>query len=263
MGAQNQAGQFGAQAANTAGLQNADALNSNNQFNAGLLQQGGMFNAGAANDAGQFLAGAQNTAGLQNASMQQQAGLANQDAAMQAQMANQSAGLQANSQALQGAGLLGNLGQQQQGMNLNAANALNAFGTQGQELDQAALDRQFQQYLLQQQYGQNQIANMQGLLGTIPALYAGASTTGKTTSTPSVASMVGTGLQVASMFSDVRLKTDIQPIGKRGGHDWYAYRYLWDEPGTVRQGVMAQEVIHTGAVSVHPSGYLMVNYGAL
>jgi hypothetical protein len=195
----------------------------------------------AGNRASEFGAGARNTAG----------------------MANASNFLQGNSQNLQAAGLLGNLGQQQQGMNIDAVNALNTLGTQEQSMNQADLDRLYQQYLLQQNYGQQQIANTQGLLGTIPTLYAGASQKGTQTQSPSVASVIGTGLQTAAMFSDVRLKADITPIGKRGGHDWYNYRYLWDEPGTVREGVMAQEVMHTGAVSVHPSGYLQVDYGAL
>jgi hypothetical protein len=252
LSAGNRAAEFGAGAFNQAAGQNAAAANSRQEFNAGLLQSAGQFNAGQMADAARFGADARNTASNTNATLAQQAALAN-------------AGnfLQNNSQNLQAAGLLGNMGQQQQGMNLNAVNALNAFGSQAQQLDQASLDRLYQQYLLQQQYGQNQIAQTQGLLGTIPALYAGASSQGVQTNSPSVAQVVGTALQTAAMFSDVRLKTDIEPIGKRGEHNWYRYRYVWDEPGTVREGVMAQEVMHTGAVSVHPSGYLQVNYGAL
>ena len=65
----------------------------------------------------------------------------------------------------------------------------------------------------------------------------------------------------ALMASDRRLKRNIRLIGKTaGGHNWYAFEYLWGEPSV---GVMADEVMHTGAVIVHPSGYLMVNYGML
>jgi len=65
--------------------------------------------------------------------------------------------------------------------------------------------------------------------------------------------------------SDIRLKTDIEPIGERGGHNWYRFRYVWDDPGTVHEGVMAQEVLETrpDAVITHPLGFLMVNYEAL
>jgi hypothetical protein len=65
--------------------------------------------------------------------------------------------------------------------------------------------------------------------------------------------------------SDIRLKADIEPRGQRAGHNWYRFRYVWDEPGTQREGVMAQEVIQTrpDAVVTHPLGFLMVDYAAL
>lgn len=65
--------------------------------------------------------------------------------------------------------------------------------------------------------------------------------------------------------SDIRLKADVEPAGTREGHNWYTYRYVWDEPGTVREGVMAQEVIQTrpDAVITHPLGFLMVDYEML
>jgi len=69
----------------------------------------------------------------------------------------------------------------------------------------------------------------------------------------------------AIMASDARLKTDIEPFGKHNGRDWWFYRYLWDAPSVRRLGVMAQQLLKTdpGAVVVHPSGYLMVNYASL
>ena len=65
--------------------------------------------------------------------------------------------------------------------------------------------------------------------------------------------------------SDIRLKADIEPIGERGGHNWYRFRYVWEDLGTVHEGVMAQEVMQTrpDAVITHPLGFLMVNYDAL
>jgi hypothetical protein len=72
---------------------------------------------------------------------------------------------------------------------------------------------------------------------------------------------------LAAMFpSDRRLKTDIEHLDDDPrGFGIYAYRYVWDEPGARRIGVMAQEVadIIPAAVHVHPSGWLMVDYGAL
>jgi len=78
-----------------------------------------------------------------------------------------------------------------------------------------------------------------------------------------LAGVISGGLKIASLFSDMRLKTDAEPIGyDENGVRWWTYRYLWDEPGTQRVGVMAQEA-PAHAVHVHESGFLMVDYGAL
>lgn len=42
--------------------------------------------------------------------------------------------------------------------------------------------------------------------------------------------------------SDRRTKTDVVKVGRRGALTLYAFRYLWDNPGTMRVGYMAQEV---------------------
>jgi hypothetical protein len=65
--------------------------------------------------------------------------------------------------------------------------------------------------------------------------------------------------------SDIRLKADIEPHGVRNGHNWYKFRYVWEDPGAVHEGVMAQEVMQTrpDAVSTHPMGFFVVDYAAL
>jgi hypothetical protein len=71
---------------------------------------------------------------------------------------------------------------------------------------------------------------------------------------------------LSAMFSDERLKTDIERLGDDPrGFGVYSYRYLWDDPGSRRVGFMAQEVARAvpAAVLTHPSGFLMVDYGAL
>lgn len=68
------------------------------------------------------------------------------------------------------------------------------------------------------------------------------------------------------MPSDRRLKTDIELIGADPrGFGVYGFRYVWDAADVRRSGVMADEVapILPDAVLVHPSGYLMVDYGAI
>jgi hypothetical protein len=75
---------------------------------------------------------------------------------------------------------------------------------------------------------------------------------------------LGVSAYSAGMFSDIRLKRDIKRIGEMAsGLPIYSYRYVWsDEP---QIGVMAQEALRVKpeAVMLHPSGYLMVNYGLL
>lgn len=62
-------------------------------------------------------------------------------------------------------------------------------------------------------------------------------------------------------FSDRRLKSDIEKIGKIGALNVYKYK-IGDKD---EKGVMAQEarVLFPEAVDEHPSGYLMVNYRKL
>lgn len=69
------------------------------------------------------------------------------------------------------------------------------------------------------------------------------------------------GLGAKFLMSDRRLKEDIKRIGVTdGGQPIYTYKYKGDD--TTRMGVMAQES-PSEAVAVHPSGYMMVNYGML
>lgn len=60
-----------------------------------------------------------------------------------------------------------------------------------------------------------------------------------------------------ALFSDRRLKTDINRVGTTdGGTPIYTYRYI--AGGPVHMGVMAQDVPH--AAHEHESGFLMVDY---
>jgi hypothetical protein len=72
--------------------------------------------------------------------------------------------------------------------------------------------------------------------------------------------MLGGG-STAGDYSDIRLKTDIEPLGLgANGLPLYSFRYVWG--GARRTGHMAHEVIEKfpDAVSVDPSGFLMVDY---
>lgn len=61
---------------------------------------------------------------------------------------------------------------------------------------------------------------------------------------------------MAGMFSDRRLKRNIQRIGERNGIPWYEFEYVWGQKAI---GVMADEA-PADAVHIHPSGFLMVDY---
>jgi hypothetical protein len=61
--------------------------------------------------------------------------------------------------------------------------------------------------------------------------------------------------------SDRRVKTDIMRIGElANGAGHYAFRYVWDAPGTVRVGPMAQELLEVQPEAVSEvGGMLMVD----
>lgn len=88
-------------------------------------------------------------------------------------------------------------------------------------------------------------STLMGGLGQIGGAYAG--------------SAAGSA-QLASLFSDIRLKENIEHVGMEKGHNIYEFDYK-DGSGRFR-GVMADEVekIEPDAVTVHSNGYKMVNY---
>lgn len=78
-----------------------------------------------------------------------------------------------------------------------------------------------------------------------------------------LATLTEVGSWIASLFSDERLKTDINPVGKTNdGQPIYTYKYI-DNPITTHMGVMAQES-PKDAVMVDPiTKYLRVNYSKI
>lgn len=67
---------------------------------------------------------------------------------------------------------------------------------------------------------------------------------------------------MAMMFSDRRLKKGIVFLKMKDGANWYIFQYKWDPEGSIRVGVMADEVDQSLIVR-HKSGYSMVDYGRL
>jgi hypothetical protein len=250
MDARNQAGMFGADARNRAAMDFTGRTDQAGQFGANARNQAQMDFAGRQDTAGQFNAGAQNQFDLS------QFGAANN-------MSQFNAGMDESSlmRALAASGQMGQLAGAQGSNERADMQMLSALGADERGINQqgATADLQLMQMMAQ-------------LYGQMPYnLFTGQNTSGTNTQryTPSgidsFNSVLDAGGKVAAMFSDIRLKTDIEPAGERNGHAWYSYRYVWDEPGTVRGGVMAQEVIQTrpDAVITHPLGFLMVDYAAL
>jgi len=165
----------------------------------------------------------------------------------------------------QQAGLLGGLqGQQVQGLGL-----LGQAGAQQQGLQQRAIDAQRGEFQRALGYGPQQVGLLQAGMGT--PLVTTTQTDSKKTGAGDV---LGTAAQLASAYfmgqSDERLKENIKPIGKsENGHNVYT----WDWNDKAKElgvndpttGVLAQEVMKymPEAVSKHANGYYMVNYGVL
>lgn len=88
--------------------------------------------------------------------------------------------------------------------------------------------------------------------------------TATTQQNPGLLGILGGIAPLFSLFSDRRLKEDVEKVGKMDdGTPIHVYRYKGDP--VMHMGVMAQDVEkkHPEAVTTHPSGYKMVNYGAL
>lgn len=67
----------------------------------------------------------------------------------------------------------------------------------------------------------------------------------------------------AILASDRRLKLDIERTGElENGLPWYRFRYVWDAPGTVREGLMSDDVrkVRPEAVTVDEYGFDRVFY---
>lgn len=243
---------------------NGGARNSNNAIMSALTE--GELSRAANTGLSQLRYDAFNTAaGLAGNDLNREASLSQFNAGQQNQMNqfNASQQDQALARMLQGAGLLGNLGQAQGADERSNLGLQAGLGEMQRGIDNASGEA-------------GNLAALQALLSGVPLqAFVGQTSTGSsnstgnqtTTNTPSLLSQIGQGAStaasLASLFSDERLKADIVPVRKdKRGRQWYQYRYVWDAPGTIHEGVMAQEIMDSDpqAVTVHDSGFLMVDY---
>lgn len=171
--------------------------------------------------------------------------------ALQTAQQQQGVGLgaeQANlARLLAGGQQMAGLGQAQQAMGLQGAEAQINAGTLGQQTEQAGLGALYNQFMQQQAYP-FQVAQF---LANV-AMGTGA-LSGSTTQT----------VQPAPFFSDRRLKHDIKRIGKTDdGLPIYSFKYKGDDTEQTHVGFMADEVekVKPDAVGLDPSGYKTVDY---
>lgn len=195
---------------------------------------------------------------MQQAQMQQQRQMGGLDIAGRAALSQPQLNMQARAQR---AGLLGGLqGQQMQNLGL-----LGGIGQQQQGLQQQGLGAARGEFDRALGYGPQQLNLLSAGMGNP---LAGQTTNQKT----GTGDILGSAAQLAGMYflSDETLKENIKPIGKsKNGHNLYTWNWNdkakelgINDPTT---GVIAQEVMRymPEAVSKHDNGYYMVNYGVL
>ena len=141
------------------------------------------------------------------------------------------------------------------------ASGLAGFGTQARGLEQAGLAENYRDFIEEREFGGNQVKQMIGALSGAPIRSYGEERTGYTTTPVAGPSTFG---QVAGAFaamnSDIRLKDDINLVGKSpSGINIYTFKYKGNDKKY--QGVMAHQVPHVS--SVNDDGYLMVDYNKL
>jgi hypothetical protein len=250
------------------GYNTAQALN---QYDTSNRQSAGATNAQLAQQAMLANQATSQDVALNNTANNQQAMLANQNSAQsvglnnsanrqQSDLANQSSLNDALARQLSAAGLLGNLGTASGADARANATTMNALGQDQRSIAQAQATAPISlAEALAQLYGKNQMGLFQGQTST-------GNSTSKTTSDPGLLGTIGQGLQVAgsaaALFSDVRLKTDIRPLGKDAeGRNRYAWRYLWGQPA---EGYLAHEVVQTDPQAVGEfAGFLTVDHSKM
>lgn len=170
---------------------------------------------------------------------------------------------------LEAAGRFQLMGEGAHQMGVTDVSTLMTTGAMSREVQQAILDFDYQQWTEQRDWD---LRGLSALLASIQGTKGSYRTT--TTSTTKVeedntAEYVGAAVQLIglAMMSDRRLKENIKFLGKFMGHKLYTW--TWNDIARslgVRGpefGVIAQEVIHTDAVQLTNSGFLMVNYRRL
>ncbi len=227
------------------------------QQKAGLFGQGAGIGANLAGQgAGMQFGAGQNVANLLSGAGGDIAGMRFQTGRDMASQIGQSASALSKLAEQQGSGLSDIIG----GGSSNLANLISGSG----QFD-ANQQAQLGQILANLSVGAG--SNAAGLQSEVGKAEFGAQMAAKEDKQQTIGAIAGI---VASMFSDERLKDNVELIGKQGDYNVYSWTYNDDIPdkslvGVRAVGVMAGEVekINPSAVTKHESGYKMVNYNEL
>lgn len=144
------------------------------------------------------------------------------------------------SRAFQGSQLFSGLGNQAQQAGYQDIGALLGIGGQQQALGQQQFDTATANA---QQAAQYPFATTEWLAGITQGLggTAGGTSTQTTPGPSALSQIAGVGLTAASLFSDERVKEDVEPVGATfDGQPIYKFRYKGDP--AMRMGLMAQDV---------------------
>jgi len=205
---------------------------------------------------------ARTSAGLRQAGFEQAQRAAQSDIERQQRMAMFRPELELRARQQQ-AGLLGGLGGEQ----MQRLGLLGGMGTQQQMLQQQALQAARGEFERAIGYGPQRIGILQAGMGT-PLTQTTQTGTQKT----GLGDILGAGAQLwgMSMLSDIRLKDNVEYVGKsKDGHNLYTW--TWNKIAkalgvkTPQFGVIADEILKTNPELVHvgSDGYLMVDYGEI
>lgn len=253
------------------------ALGTREAVRQGDIAANRMYNLGeyTGNAMAQNYANAQNQFNLNNQlGLQQQFGnIANQMAVQNQNNANAfnaaqfglGVNQQNNANLLAQAQMQGALGQQQQSMKLQDVNALLKAGQLQGMYDQNVLDARYGEFLRGQNDPFMKLQALNQTIGSVP--FSQTTTSSYKPSFWENMGTIATGVGSIMAASDVRLKKDIQYLGKHE-KGFGVYKWNWNDDAKAMGindrtvGVLAQELIEymPEAVSVHPKGYLQVNY---
>lgn len=154
--------------------------------------------------------------------------------------------------------------QSQLGALAGAAQNIGQFGATQRGIEQAGLAEAYRDFVEQQGFGTEQVRQVIGALSGAPIRSYGeerSGYTGQVVGAPSpFGQIIGAAGALGSFLSDIRLKENINLIGKSSsGINIYTFNYKGDNQ--IYQGVMAHQVPH--AAFIHDSGYLAVDYSKI